>query len=84
MTDHFCRAVAEVAKRPKSEQDAIASRLLEELADEENWQRSFASSQDLLERLADQAIREDTAGLTEDLDPDRLGSRGPRERSANS
>lgn len=72
MTKLLTKAVAEVSKLPDPEQDAIASRLLAELTDEEAWQRSFAASQELLERMADVALAEDAQGLTHDLDPDRL------------
>jgi hypothetical protein len=34
------------------------------------WDKTFAESQDLLERLADEAHAEYLAGLTEDFDPD--------------
>jgi hypothetical protein len=34
------------------------------------WERSFAASQELLDRLADEAHAEYLAGRTEDFDPD--------------
>lgn len=34
------------------------------------WDRKFAESQDLLDRLADEAHKEYLAGLTEDFDPE--------------
>lgn len=34
------------------EQDAIAQRILSELADEQQWEKAFADSQDALTRLA--------------------------------
>lgn len=34
------------------------------------WDKTFAESQDVLERLADEAHAEYLAGLTEDFDPD--------------
>jgi hypothetical protein len=39
-------------------------------ADEALWDEQFAKSQDLLERMANKAIEEDEAGLTEEFDPD--------------
>lgn len=45
--------------------------VLDEL-DEQRWEASFAKSQDLLAKLAAQAERDDQAGLTDELDPDRL------------
>jgi hypothetical protein len=34
------------------------------------WDKTFADSQDVLERLADEGLAEYAAGLTEDFDPD--------------
>lgn len=34
------------------------------------WDKTFAESQDVLDRLADEAHAEYVAGLTEDFDPD--------------
>lgn len=39
-------------------------------ADEALWDAQFARSQDVLSKLAQEAIEEDEAGLTEDFDPD--------------
>jgi hypothetical protein len=58
MTQLLEQALIEVKKRPEPEQDAIASLILEELADEERWQESFARSQDQLAHLATK-VRED-------------------------
>ena len=45
---------------------------LEELASEKRWDMAFANSQDLLSRLADEALAEHRAGKTKLLDPDKL------------
>jgi hypothetical protein len=39
---------------------------------ERRWDDLFARSPELLEKLADEAIAEHQAGLTEELDPDKL------------
>jgi aspartate/glutamate racemase len=72
MTKLLERAVKKVRTLPDSEQDAIAALILEELEDEARWDKSFARTQDVLARLADEAMAEDHAGKTEALDPDRL------------
>lgn len=72
MTQLLERAIAEVTKLSPEEQDAFARWMLEELADEERWQKSFDESQDLLARLADEALADFRAGKTEKLDPDNL------------
>jgi hypothetical protein len=41
-----------------------------EAVDEGWWDTQFARSQAVLSRLAQEAIEEDEAGLTEDFDPD--------------
>ena len=58
MTQLLEQALTEVKKLPETEQDAIATLILEELADERRWQENFARSQDQLARLAAK-VRED-------------------------
>jgi hypothetical protein len=58
MTELLERAVAEVSLLPAIQQNVIAIIILEELADEEQWDNAFARSQDKLAKLADKA-RED-------------------------
>jgi hypothetical protein len=64
MTQLLEKALTEIAKLAPPEQDAIAAILLEELASEQRWAKSFEQSQDLLAELADEALAEDHAGLT--------------------
>jgi hypothetical protein len=61
------KALQEVAKLPASEQDAVAAILLEELASEQRWAASFATSQDKLAKLAEEALAEYDAGRTKPL-----------------
>jgi hypothetical protein len=72
MTTLLERAFAEAAKRPEAEQELLASRLLAELAAEDDFDRAIAASTDKLVRLATEALAEHHAGQTEELDPDRL------------
>ena len=67
MTQLLEKALGEVAKLPESEQDAVAAILLEELASEQRWSESFAKSQDLLAKLAEEALAEHAAGRTKPL-----------------
>lgn len=53
-------------------QDAIALLILEELEDERKWQKSFAQSSNALAQLAEEALAEHRAGLTQPLDPETL------------
>jgi hypothetical protein len=72
MTKLLERAFAEAAKRPAAEQDLLASRLLAELAGDDKFDRAIAGSTEKLAAIAAEALAEHRAGLTEDLDPDRL------------
>jgi DNA-binding transcriptional regulator YdaS (Cro superfamily) len=64
MTTLLEQALAEVQKLSPEEQDAIASLILEELADETKWSHKFAQTQDTLARLADKARADIRAGRT--------------------
>ena len=66
------KAFAEASKLPEPEQEAAAAWFLAELEADRRWEDLFARSPDLLEELAEEAIREDEAGLTEPLDPDTM------------
>ncbi len=72
MTTLLERAFAEASKLPSAEQELLASRLLAELAAEDDFDRAIAESGDKLARLAVEALAEHRAGLTVELDPDRL------------
>jgi len=72
MTTLLQRAFAEASKLPSAEQELLASRLLAELAVEDDFDRAIADSGDKLSRLAAEALAEHRAGLTMELDPDRL------------
>ena len=65
-------AIAKIAELPESDQDSIASWLLEELESEGHWEKLFSESGDSLGRLADEALGEHAGGRTEELDPDQL------------
>jgi hypothetical protein len=56
MTDLMEKAITELSKLPGREQDAVAALILEELASERRWIDSFAASEDLLSKLADEAL----------------------------
>ena len=64
-------AIAEVSKLSSDEQEAIASWLLDELAAERSWLKSFAKSQDKLKELATRALAEFKRAETRPLEKDR-------------
>jgi hypothetical protein len=72
MTVLLQQAFAEASKLSAAEQDLLASRLLAELAAEDEFDRSIARSSDKLAGLAREALAELEAGETEELDPERL------------
>jgi len=72
MTALLQKAFDEASKRSREEQDLLAARLLAELAAENAFDQTIASSANKLAKLAQQAIDEHRAGETEVLDPDRL------------
>jgi hypothetical protein len=72
MTTLLQQAFAEAAKLSPAEQDVLASRLLAELAAEDDFDRAIARSADKLAALAREALAEHAAGQTEELNPERL------------
>ena len=68
MTDLLERAFAEASKLTPEQQDRLARWLLDELADDEAWDRRFAATADRLAELAGEALQEHRAGLAEDFD----------------
>ena len=59
MTELLQRAIAEIEKLPGDAQDAVATRILENLADEQAWTERFeATSTEQWDRLAEMARRE--------------------------
>lgn len=72
MTELLERAIAKLQTLPESEQDAIASIILEEIEDERYWDEAFSRSPDVLAKLAASAMAEYHAGKTQELDPETL------------
>ena len=62
------KAFAEAAKLPDHEQDSLAAVVMEEMEAVRKWDDAFAGSQDLLARMADQALAEHQRGETRPLD----------------
>ena len=72
MTDKLRRAISAAEKLPTSQQDVIASLVLDELEDEAKWASQFAESQDVLALLGEEADSDDEAGRTTTVDPEKL------------
>ncbi|MEH2144047.1 hypothetical protein [Nostoc sp.] len=72
MTELLEKAIAKLKTLSASEQDAIATLILEELEDDTLWDQAFEQSQDTLATLAAEAIAEFKAGKTQPLDSETL------------
>lgn len=72
MTQALQRVFQELEKLPELEQDAIATRLLEEIADEQHWSAQFAATQDNLAKLAQKVRADIQAGKVRDMRVDDL------------
>lgn len=66
------RAFEEAGKLPESEQEALGTLILEELASERRWEGCLSQSADLLARLASEAPAEHCARSTQPQEPDVL------------
>ena len=65
MTELLRQAISEIQKLPADQQDAIASRLIAELKDEQKWTEQFESTTDnQWDRLADTVRQEIASGDT--------------------
>ncbi len=72
MTTRLEQAWTEASKLSPKEQDALADWVLAELRSEKKWDKLFANSQEVLSKLASEAIAEYRSGQTKELNPDQL------------
>jgi len=72
MTHLLESAIAEVQKLSASQQDAIATLILDEIADERLWDEAFARSQEQLARLAEKVRADIRAGRVKNAGMDEL------------
>jgi hypothetical protein len=72
MTQLLQQALAEIEKLPAGDQDAIAARILEEIADERRWDEAFARSEDQLGRMAERVREDIREGRFKDVGMDEL------------
>lgn len=72
MTEKLKKAFDRAIRLPDDEQDVLADMILLEIEDESRWDATFKSSHHVMERLADEAAKEDDQGLTEELDSDHI------------
>ncbi len=56
MTTLLSKAFEQATQLPDVEQNALAKWLLDELDADRDWSKTFAESEDVLDKLADEAI----------------------------
>jgi hypothetical protein len=64
MTILLKQAFEKASQLPDDLQDQLAQEVLEDIAGERQWDTTLAQSEELLEKLAEQALREFEAGRT--------------------
>ncbi len=67
MTHLLQQAFAKISKLPEVEQNVIARWMLEELAAERRWEKTFAESEGVLSKLAEEALKEHRQRKTKTL-----------------
>ena len=72
MTKLLERAFKEASKLPEVEQNALAKWVMEELESEGRWEKAFAGSEEILDRLADEALAAHNDGKTKLMDIEKL------------
>ena len=72
MTTRLEQVFTEASKLSPKEQDALVDWVLAELRSEKKWDKLFASSQEVLSKLASEALAEHHSGQTQELNPDEL------------
>ena len=72
MTQLLEKVLTEVYKLSPEKQDTIAAIILEELEDEQRWDKAFAESQDQLAQLARKVRADIKAGRTKKMGIDEL------------
>jgi hypothetical protein len=72
MTELLEQVITKLKTLTESEQDVIATMVLKELEDDMKWEKAFARSEDILAKLAAEAMAEHRAGKTQELDPEIL------------
>ena len=67
MTKLLERAFKKASALPEIEQNALAKWVMEELEAEGKWKKAFAGSEDVLDKLADEALAEHRQGKAKPL-----------------
>lgn len=72
MTELLEKAFEEASKLSELEQNVLARWLIDEIISEKKWEKAFAESEHVLDKLADEALAEHSEGKTKPLDINEL------------
>ncbi len=64
LTEALAKAVSEAAKLCPEDQNYIAFRIMDEVAEENKWTESFTRSLDMLDKMAAEGLQEVAEGKT--------------------
>ncbi len=67
MVTKLAEAIARIQELDEESQEMWGAWILDEIQSERKWDELFAKSQDMLEDMADRALAEERAALTDDL-----------------
>ncbi len=72
MTKLLEKAFEEASRLPELEQNALARWLIDEIIAEKKWEKAFAESEGVLDKLADEALTEHAESRTKPLNVNSL------------
>jgi hypothetical protein len=67
MTKLLSQAFEKASELPEALQDQLARELLEELAGEARWDQALEQSPDVIDQMAEEALKEYRAGRTKEM-----------------
>ncbi len=72
MTQLLKKAFERASRLSEKEQNELARWLIFEIESERKWEKAYSKSQDTLDKLADEALNEYSAGKTKPMDSNLL------------
>ena len=72
MTELLAQVFKKASALPLEQQDALAREFLKEIEWENQWDKTFEKSQDVLNKLTEKAMRAYESGQTEEMGFDEL------------
>jgi len=72
MTKLLERAFKKASQLPEVEQNALAKWVIEEIESDSKWEKAFSGSEDILDKLSDEALAAHKDGKTKQLKKELL------------